>query len=101
MKPKQYAEVRVCEVCRRPYRSDRHGATALRCPTCAEKLAPQDETPEPWGDTAECEVCGAVFSFARTRGRAKLCPECRAISLEITRRDAQARWRARQRKATA
>lgn len=92
-RPKHYAELRICEVCRRPYRADRPGAAALRCPECTSLLAPRDETPETWGDTAECEVCGAVFPFARTRGRAKLCPECRAITLEIARHDAYERWK--------
>ena len=92
MKPKRYAEIRVCEVCRRPYRADRPGATARRCPDCASRLAPRPD-PEPWGDTAECEVCGSVFHVRPTRGRAQLCPECRAISLAIARRDAYERWK--------
>ena len=92
MKPKRYAEIRVCEVCRRPYRADRPDATARRCPVCAEKLAPRDNIPTPWGDTTECEVCGAVFSFTKAHGHARLCPECREISLAITRRDAYERW---------
>lgn len=99
MNPKRYAEIRVCEVCRRPYRADCPGATARRCPDCAEKLAPRDETPTPWGDTTECEVCGAVFSFAKAHGHARLCPECRAISLAITRRDAHERWQAKHKTA--
>lgn len=31
-KPKRYAEIRVCEVCRRPYRADPPGATKRKQP---------------------------------------------------------------------
>lgn len=44
--PKRYAELCVCEVCRRPYRADRPGATAHRCPLCEAAAHPKPTQPD-------------------------------------------------------
>lgn len=71
MKPKRYAELRVCEVCRRPYRADRPGATAHRCPLCeaASHQKPKQPDIEAWNaEATPAEKARALRKALKAQG---------------------------------